>query len=376
MKIAIFTGYYLPHIGGVERYTYHLAKEFTKHGHKVYVITCRYSEELKEIEEMDSITIYRLPTYKFFVERHPILKFNKKQKKLLEKLKQEKIDFCIFQTRFWSTTIQGGMFCKKNHIPSLLIEHGTSHFTQDNKVIETLGAWYEHFLTSIVKRMNRNFYGVSEECIEWLKHFHIKGKGVFYNSINLEEYGLYFNQKYQLPIKQNYLVIGFIGRIIQNKGINELVEVYRDLVEKYPITLVIAGDGPLKETIEQKNQDIIFTGNLDHEEVMKLYNSIDIFINPSYSEGLPTTVLEAGLMKCAVVATNVGGTPEIIEDGENGLLCEPTVVDIKEKLEKMIQDKDLRKKCAENIHNTVKEKFSWEETANKVLKVIENKERK
>lgn len=258
-KIAIFTGYYLPHVGGVERYTYHLARELSKQGYKVFVITCRYDTSLKEVEETDELTIYRLPTYKLFVNRHPILKFNKNQKKLIKEIQKEGIDFCIFQTRFWSTTIQGGVFSKKNRIPSILIEHGTSHFTQDNKIIETVGALYEHFLTSIVKRFNKNFYGVSKECVKWLGHFGIVAKGVLYNSINTEEYEEYKNKKYELLINENKLKIVFVGRVIQNKGIFELVEAYKNLKQNYDISLIIAGDGPLREKISRENPDIIFT---------------------------------------------------------------------------------------------------------------------
>lgn len=258
-KIAIFTGYYLPHVGGVERYTYHLARELSKKGYKVFVITCRYDSSLKEVEETDELTIYRLPTYKLFVNRHPILKFNKSQKKLIKEIQKEEIDFCIFQTRFWSTTIQGGVFSKKNGIPSILIEHGTSHFTQDNKIIETVGALYEHFLTSIVKRFNKDFYGVSNECVKWLGHFNIVARGVLYNSINAEEYEEYKNKKYELLIDENKLKIVFVGRVIQNKGIFELVEAYKNLKQNYDISLIIAGDGPLKEKISKENSDIIFT---------------------------------------------------------------------------------------------------------------------
>ena len=104
---------------------------------------------------------------------------------------------------------------------------------------------------------------------------------------------------------------------------------------------------------------------------MSLYNSVDIFINPSYSEGLPTTVLEAGLMKCAVVATDVGGTSEIIEDGKEGLLCKPEVLDITKKLETVIKNETLRKMVGENLYKKVCEQFSWEKTSKKVIEIVE-----
>ena len=107
--------------------------------------------------------------------------------------------------------------------------------------------------------------------------------------------------------------------------------------------------------------------------MMKCYKKADIFINPSYSEGMPTAILEAGLMKCAVVATPVGGTKEIISDNKNGLFCDTNVKSIVETLEKVIINKELREKLANNLNKRVKETFSWKKTANEVLETIQYK---
>ncbi len=367
--IAIFTGYYLPHTGGVERYTYHIAKELIKQGYHVLIITSRYEENLMEIEQLEGITIYRLPTYHLFVNRHPILKFNKRQKELLQPLEKEKIDFVILQTRFWLTTLVGGKFAKKHGIRRILIEHGTTHFTVHHPVLDFLGRIYEHILTAYVKTLVKECYGVSKECVNWLKHFNIKAKGVLYNSIDIAQYKKFHTVP--VSLEKDTIKILFVGRMIKDKGIIELIEAYQKLKKKYDISFVLAGEGPLLETLKKENQDIIFTGNLEHEDIMKLYPKMDIFVNPSYSEGLPTTVLEAGLMKCAVVATDVGGTSEIIENGKEGLLCKPNIEDIKEKLEEMIQNEELRQMCKENLHRKVIQKFSWEETTKQLQNIIE-----
>ena len=75
-------------------------------------------------------------------------------------------------------------------------------------------------------------------------------------------------------------------------------------------------------------------------------------------------------MKCAVVATNVGGTAEIIEDGKEGLLCKPEVLDITKKLENCIKDKNLRMTLSQNLHEKVKKQFSWDNTTNKIVEII------
>ena len=102
--IAIFSGYYLPHLGGVERYTYNLSKKLHDMGYKIIIVTSRYDEKLEEIEETEYAKIFRLPTYKIVAERYPINKRNRRCKELLEMVKKENIDSAIIQTRFWTTS--------------------------------------------------------------------------------------------------------------------------------------------------------------------------------------------------------------------------------------------------------------------------------
>lgn len=215
--------------------------------------------------------------------------------------------------------------------------------------------------------MYQIFMGFHGACCKWLEHYHIQAKGVLANAIDTEEYELYEDE---VESKKEEIKILYAGRLIQDKGILLLKQAYDTLRKKYHnIKLIIAGDGPLYEDLK-KNTKIQMLGKLNHDELMKQYAKADIFINPSYSEGLPTSILEAGLMKCAVVATNVGGTSEIIEDAKTGLLCKPDTADIIEKLETVIQDEKLQKKLAESLHEKIVKKFSWEITTNKILEII------
>lgn len=366
--VAFFSGYFLPHTGGVERYTYNLAKRLKQHGIRVIIVTTKYVEELKEIEDLGYAIVYRLPIYKVFSSRYPIIKKNRKYQEMMEKLQNENIDFCMLNTRFQLTSLVGAKFAKKHQIPMCLIEHGTSHFTVYHKILDFFGHMYEHLLTHHMKRYVKEFYGVSKACCKWLEHYKIKAKGVLYNAIDEKEYDLY---QEQVKKNNNKIRILFAGRLIKDKGILLLVEAYQNLQKKYTnIELTIVGDGPLYNELKEDKQ-LSLLGKLEHEEMMKQYAKADIFINPSYSEGLPTTVLEAGLMKCAVVATNVGGTSELIEDGKQGLLCKPEVFDITEKLEVLIKDETLRKTLGENLHKKIKEQFSWERTTKQILDIIE-----
>ena len=112
-------------------------------------------------------------------------------------------------------------------------------------------------------------------------------------------------------------------------------------------------------------------GTISHEEVLKLLGRTNIFVNPShFSEGLPTTILEAGMMKCAVVATPMGGTVEIISNENIGYICGFETDEIQDKIEKIINDKEKMKKMGINIEKKVKEEFSWDVTAKKIANTI------
>lgn len=370
--IAIFSGYYLPHLGGVERYTYNLAKRLKNMGYKIIIVTSRYDKSLKEIEETGYAKIFRLPTYKIVSGRYPINKQNKRCKELLEMVKKENINSAIIQTRFWTTSYIASKFISKNNIPTCLIEHGSTHFTVNNKILDFFGEKYEHILTNSIKKRVKDYYGVSKKCTEWLKHFNIEAKGVFYNSVNseeIEEYSKFINKD------TGKINITYTGRMIEEKGVLRLIDAFKNLNKKYDnLELSLAGEGPILEKIIQENKDIKnihILGKISHDEVMQLLGKTNIFVNPShFSEGLPTTILEAGLMECAVVATPMGGTTEIISDDSLGYICGFETQEIQEKIEKLINEPEIVKDMSIKIKQKVKEQFSWDITAKKIAETI------
>ena len=124
------------------------------------------------------------------------------------------------------------------------------------------------------------------------------------------------------------------------------------------------------------NKKIKFLGKLVFDDVMKLYNSCDIFIYPSmYAEGLPTSILEAGLMKCAVIATDRGGTVEVITHKKDGLICEENTESIRDNIELLLKEPKLIEDYSEKLHKRIIENFTWNVTAEKLSKIIEKESR-
>ena len=166
--IAIFSGYMLPHLGGIERYTDNLIREFNKLGYGTILVTSNYNNA-KEIETKGNNVIIRLPVYKKFKNRYPILKHNSRYRNLIKNLDSYNIYSIIVNTRFHLTSHAGAKYGYKRNIPVYLIEHGSNYVTLDNKFIDFFANRYEDFLTWKIKSKITSFNGVSNACRNWLK---------------------------------------------------------------------------------------------------------------------------------------------------------------------------------------------------------------
>lgn len=373
--IAIFTGYFLPHLGGVERYVDNLSEALIRLGYSILIVTSN-DNNYASVEQQEQRLIYRLPILDVFKQRYPIPRKNKEYRRIIKTLEAEDIQAVIVNTRFHLTSLVGARLGSKRHVPVILIEHGTDHFTVGSSFLDFFGKIYEHILTEYIKQFVDAYYGVSKNCNKWLGHFHIHASGVFYNSIDASyekrvRSGL-FGSKY----RKDEIVIAYAGRLIKEKGVLNLLQAYSDIkgtVKNKKTRLVVAGDGPLYDQIRDKYNaiDVNIVGKLNYQEVMSLYQRADIFIHPSlYPEGLPTSLLEAGLMKSAIIATPRGGTEEVIIDESHGLIIDGTVESIQVALVRFINDSELRSICANNVYNRIKSVFNWDATATRVNDAI------
>jgi glycosyltransferase involved in cell wall biosynthesis len=129
-------------------------------------------------------------------------------------------------------------------------------------------------------------------------------------------------------LKKNDLVIGTVGRLEPRKGYRYLLESAVQVSKTYPqVKFLLVGDGELRDELEdlakklEITSKIIFAGLA--QDVSSILSLLDIFVLPSLDEGLGIVILEAMAAGLPVIATDVGGIPEIVRDGETGLLVEP-----------------------------------------------------
>lgn len=200
----------------------------------------------------------------------------------------------------------------------------------------------------------------------------------FKNKYSKEE-GLKIRGKYNI-LKDDF-VITFIGRIVKDKGINELVESFINLVKKYPnLKLLLVGDYEEDlNPIDKKNKK--FIDELDSIIAIGFKNDIreflaitDLFTLPSYREGLPNSLIEAGSFGIPLLATDINGCNEIIENNETGILVKKKdAKSLKDGIEKLIVDKKLYSYIRDNVRDKIIKKYDqnyfWKELKNEFKKV-------
>ena len=321
MKIAFFSAYYAPAIGGMMYNIQTLAEKMVERGHSVAVLTCNTTKS-EPYEKVDGVEIYRIPAWHMLNGTFPVPKPCMETFRALRKLKAWHPDVVNTQTRFFITTLVGWLFGKSLRVPVVHTERGTRHSVVSSVKVNILSQLYDHVIGYAVTRWVSACTGVSGSACGFVKHLSGREGMRIPNGISMEMFQGGRNEKGKKIL--------FVGRLIEAKGVQDVITAMPALLEKHPeAELVIAGDGPYIDTlIEQVGSkkvwaSVRFTGLVSREVVVELLKEATVFVNPSYSEGLPTSVMEASAMGVPVVATNVGGTAELIDNWGTGILITP-----------------------------------------------------
>lgn len=161
-------------------------------------------------------------------------------------------------------------------------------------------------------------------------------------------------------LPEDRIRLGFIGGLHPYKGVRDLeAALSRTDAE---CRLIVAGEGPDRTLLERRcGERAVFLGAVPYEQIPALYHEMDVLVVPSHTEGLPRVVLEAQATGTPVVATNVGGIPEVVSDGETGLLCEPHRPDLlATAIDRLADDPRERERLGSNGRDAVVATYTWE----------------
>ena len=373
-KILIIAPYFYPHKGGLEQFCFEIATRLAKKNLDVTVLTSNIPQS-KDKEKIFGINIIRLDHYNLINGRWPMPKVS--VKKYLDEIKP---DIIITNTRFFPICYSAYKYARSNNIKLIHIEHGTS--------VSKLGRWLSNSLADLYDKVYGNkiiknanlIIGISDAASHFSKTLGAKNPITIHNSVDTN-----FFKPSDLPsearrakdgsphITHYPLQVTYIGRLIEAKGIQDLISAFKNLENKNLI-LNIVGIGFFESELKKlakNDRRIKFLGEKNQAEIKQILSETDVLVNPSYGEGLPTSVLEAGAMGLSIIATDVGGTREIIDNDKNGFLIQPKKPDIiKSRLEKLIKSDILRRSFSKKIREKIENDFGWNKNIDKLYSEI------
>ncbi len=373
-RIAIFSALYMPHLGGVEKFSQSIAAELSKDSH--VTVFCMNTEDRPDFLEEGRVKVFFLPCFPLQNGRFPIPKPSA-LRIIEQQIRMDRPDFAIVQCRFYMLSFLACFILNRHRIPFIQIDHGAGELNIPNPIVNAVWHCYDALTTRIEKQIPHDYYAVSNAGLRWLEHYGIKGAGVISNSIAPED----FTEALKHPgtwrkahgIQDDAVLITFSGRIMKEKGILDLLEAF-DRLEGENIHLVAAGGGDMSLVRPwQGRTDIHFPGQIDFSEIPPLLTDTQIFCLPSrFVEGKPTGVLEAGFCGNAVVSTGSGGTTEIIPDNRYGKLIPAGDIDaLTGALQYYIGHPEERRRAGQNLHDFILENFTWKTAAAEVYKAME-----
>lgn len=179
----------------------------------------------------------------------------------------------------------------------------------------------------------------------------------------------------EFGISQDAPVAGVIAQLIERKGHRYFFSVIPDILKEFPdARFLIFGKGPLRAQLESRVQELGISEEVQfagfREDMNRILTNLDVVVHPALREGLGVSLLQAAYAGVPIVASAVGGIPEIVRDGETGFLIQPEDTEaIKQSVLKLFRDRELGKRFGENGRRLVQSEFSVDQMVDGNLRV-------
>lgn len=352
--------------GGIQTHTYELCKHLVSKGHNVNILMSgTIFNNNKFATNKDGINLIKIP---YIPGRYiPVLRLfldelffnisaflwlvrNNKNYNLIHLQGRSGFFYSLFPQKTPHITTYHGLVSKEN-----------KSINSDNLTLQYKLFYYiSKFIEKVTLKKSKNLIVVSESLKEDIIEISDNNKQftLIPNGVNIPEIFENIHPKMNL--------ITFVGRVEKTKGVKDLIDAIENIDEN--IKCAIIGDGEYKKEISEyvnsnnKLKDKVwFLGSLASEEVSKWIHVSKVVVLPSYYETQGIVLLEANAHKKPVIASNINGINEIIQDGVNGLLFEKgNSVDLTSKIKQILNDTELANKLGEKGYEIVKKEFAWE----------------
>lgn len=396
MKILIPSIHYPPVIGGFEIFTQAVSEEIGKTD-DIFVVTGRVINTSKD-EIKNKLKIFRTSpqelkdlsysSSKFILGAMVWIFF-----KSLKTIRKEKIE--LIHAQGFLSGILSYILSKITKIPYIITIQSADFSVYHHKLnIKPIVSLYEKMERAIFRNA-KYCHAISYHLEKHLLRYKPKATIVIPNGVNTKKFVPdpdKFSTRKKLGFDTENLIV-CVSRLEHKNGTHDLISAMNILInnsdtsgkqsdQASDIKLIICGSGSQKEELEKMIEDfglkekIFLLGSVLYAKIPQYVAAGDIFIRPSLAEGFGNVFVEAMAAGAAVIGTPVGGIPDFLKDGINGLFCEPgNPKDIAEKIKKLMNDKNLAQKVITNGVKTAREEYDWVGIAKRVrdlyLKVID-----
>lgn len=353
--------YYPPHKGGVEAYAHELHRRMLEADPdlRITVFTSAVGAPAGVERLSDRWTVVRW-SGREVISHYPV-PYPGFTRKLRELCGPDAV--LMTHTRFYWPHLWASLFAKRAGLRRLHVEHGSSPVQSGGWFVRFVAATVDTLTSQPVLRWADAVVAVSQSAARFVRDLAKREAKVLYRGIELPEGVVARRPDDESP------VACYVGRLINGKGVADLLTATAALHRRgVPLKLRLCGDGPAAADLRAQvarlglEEHVRFLGEVDHDTALREMSSASLFVNPSWTEGLPTTVLEAAAMGCTVVATDVGGTAEIVDNGVTGWLVparDPGALAVA--LETAVTDPEREARAAK-LGEITRERFSWDRT--------------
>ncbi|MEM2338355.1 MAG: glycosyltransferase family 4 protein [Candidatus Bathyarchaeia archaeon] len=383
MKVCFVSPSYFPTIGGTEVAIYELGKRLVNKGCEVVLVTPTPSVRSK-CEDDSGMDVYRVPIPLELSMLSPIhfygrlfpppLISTRVLLKILEKNKNRKIDILHqFHLFYLGATC---VFAKKIlKIPLITSLMGWDTYDP----LHPLPRLHQPYLEFVMGHSNL-ITSPSKRLLSCMSQAHKEKVRVIPHGVDISRFNIHVNrneQKEKLGVKSDEILALAVQRLAPKKAVEHLIYAMSIVSKENPkVKLVIVGDGPEKARLTELtrklgiNQNVVFKGFVDSQDLPKYYLACDIFVLHSLYEQFGIVLVEAMACGKPVISTTVGAIPEIVDNEKIGFLVEPkNPKQLADAILKLANDEKLRKKFGEEGKKKAKENYDWNIIVEKYLKV-------
>ena len=377
-RICLVTHFFPPHMGGIEKVSFEQSIRLTKSGYTFDVLTSKTKGQTKN--PVEGIRVFPYSSFKLaekFGVPYPIITL-KAYKQFGNIIKE--CDLVHAHGHVYMSSYLAGKLAKKYNKPFIVTQHNT--FIDYKSLLTTLEHLNDMAIGKAVLKDADKILTVSKETKKYVLRLGAdKTKtSVMYNGVDTKCFQTAdkTRSRKKLNLPDDRRIVFSVRRLVYKNGLDTLIESVPEVAREFPdVLFVVAGKGPSRQLIEDRinelgiGNNIMLTGFVPDELLPVYYNASDYFVLPSASgEGLPLVLFEAMACGLPVVATTVGGTPEIVEQKKNGVLVPArNPKKMAKGLLELLKNEKLTKSIGEQARTDIVSRFSWDENARKLEKV-------